>query len=154
MGRVSRLLCWILVVLLLGGVVIGLSFEVHGVGSARYTVEVIGENPSPVRRATCVWCGRQGEAASILNSPVETILADSEKADELTDRSFVVSQLTTSRETAFSLTYTYRRWGVVLVELADDTRRARVLEFPDPRTRPRTVVFRLDDESRPQGDAR
>jgi hypothetical protein len=147
MDRGSRLLCWVLIaVLLAGGVVIVLSGESRGVGSAEYTVEVVGPNPSPVRRAAWEWCPTRESAESMVGQSAEVILTGGHRAKEVSDRSFVMSQLTTTRDSPFRHTFTYRRWAVVAVELADGTQRVLVLEFPDPRTDERAVVFEIKDD--------
>jgi hypothetical protein len=142
-------------VVLTAGVAIALSFEIIAICNAEYTVEVVGRNPSPICRVEYVYVGDRDTAAKVLRGMVER--PDREGAiDEarlLSDRSFEIWGIATSRQTVFGTTYTHRRWAVVAVELADGTWWAQVLDLPDPRTK-LTLTFRLDDEHRLQGAAR
>jgi hypothetical protein len=151
MGRGSRLLVWLLIAVLATGVAIALSYETIAIRNAEYTVEVVGHNPSPVCRAEYGYISDRDTAEKVLRGLAERPdwgWTDDE-ARLLSDRSFEMWGIATSRQTIFGTTYTHRPWAVVVVELADGTRRARVLDLPDPRTKPTTLVFRLDDEPRP-----
>jgi hypothetical protein len=153
MSRLARILVCLSVLVLAGAAFLEFGIVELGVGDANYTVTVVGRQPGNVRRAEWECFRTRDQAESLLDAishaaDLPGLMAGNFREPEnISDDSFTIHPLTTSRQSAYGVgicdSFTYQHWAVLVVELSDGSRWARVVELPDPRKQKR-VPFQLD----------